>query len=279
MSQQRVEASGEVPAPPSRVYAILSDYREHHPRILPRQFRKLEVEEGGTGAGTVFRLEMEVLGKHRSTRGTVTEPEPGRVLAEAYPENEAVTTFTLDPAPAGTRVTIATEWTPRPGLLGRLESFMTGALLRRIYAEELKLLAAYAQEQIAGAERPQSQFQPGQVWTYRTRPGEERSRVTVLNVDPDPRLGNLIHVRLDGLAIRSDLSPGGTCGEIGHLPYSEEALAASVLTLESTTQALPEFENGYRTWREQFDSGKAGVWTTPLSECVAAMEGALGRAT
>ena len=55
-----------VPAPPAEVYAILADYTEGHPHILPSAyFRNIEVEEGGVGAGTRIRFEMTVLGTSR----------------------------------------------------------------------------------------------------------------------------------------------------------------------------------------------------------------------
>ncbi len=53
---------------------------------------------------------------------------------------------------------------------------------------------------------------------------------------------------------------------------AESALAESVTELSSEKPDLSTFEDGYKQWREAFDSGQAGIWTLPLSECVAAME-------
>src|SRR5918993_898798 len=54
-----VSAMRRVPAPPAEVYAILADYTEGHPHILPSSyFRNIEVEEGGVGAGTRIRFDM-----------------------------------------------------------------------------------------------------------------------------------------------------------------------------------------------------------------------------
>ena len=151
MRHYRVSASALVRAPARRVYAILADYRESHPRILPRRwFRALEVERGGVGAGTVFSLTTRVLGRTQTMRSTVSEPEPGRVLVEAVAGGGPVTTFTVTPTGAKGResqVTISTELPARAGpLLGAVERWLTGVMLRRIYAEELVLLAAYAEE-------------------------------------------------------------------------------------------------------------------------------------
>jgi hypothetical protein len=80
------------------VYAILADYRNGRPRILPeRYFSNLEVERGRVGAGTVIRFQVRTLGITRSFRGEVTEPKPGRVLVESYPQTGEVTSFTVEP--------------------------------------------------------------------------------------------------------------------------------------------------------------------------------------
>jgi len=139
-----VGVRGRVPAPAARVYAVIADYREHHPRIVPPQyFRRLEVLAGGVGAGTRTRVEMRVLGATRTFEQAVTEPEPGRVLREANSDG-SVTTFTVEDGGGGdTHVTIETALTRRPGLAGALERWLTSMMLRRIYREEIARLAEY----------------------------------------------------------------------------------------------------------------------------------------
>jgi hypothetical protein len=150
-TRYRVARSARVDAPAATVYGILADYRNGHPRVLPPAFYDLQVESGGTGAGTVIRFQMRVLGQTRSVRGTVSEPEPGRVLVESYPESDTVTTFTVDPAAGGegAEVTIETTLPGRSGVLGAIERRVVSIVLRRIYAQELAFLGA-----VAGAARP-----------------------------------------------------------------------------------------------------------------------------
>src|SRR5579862_4806189 len=95
-----VSASAIIPARRERIYSLLANYHDGHPRLLPKQFSNLVVEQGGVGAGTVIRFEMSFLGKKQPFRAAVTEPEPGRVLVETYLDNGAVTTFTIDPGSA-----------------------------------------------------------------------------------------------------------------------------------------------------------------------------------
>ena len=144
--QFRVSVSGRIGAPPVQVYAVIADYKEHHPRIVPPEyFRRLDVLEGGVGAGTRTQIEMRVLGVTRVFEQVVTEPQPGRVLMETNQDGSAVTTFTVQPAGtyAATQLTITTDITTRPGFAGFVERLVTSAMLRRIYQKEFARLAEY----------------------------------------------------------------------------------------------------------------------------------------
>ena len=145
MKTFRVSASGHVGASASQVYAIIADYQRHHPHIVPPQyFGRLDVLEGGVGAGTRTRVEMHVLGKRRVFEQVVTEPEPGRVLMEENTDGSAVTTFTMEASGEGSsHVTIATEFPLHPGIQGVVERLAVSLLFPRIYTRELARLAEY----------------------------------------------------------------------------------------------------------------------------------------
>ena len=148
---REVEASAalQIPAPPAVVYGILADYRVGHPSILPRRvFLSLDVEEGGIGAGTVFRVRMKSFGVTREIHAKVSEPAPGRVLAETDEVLGIRTTFEVRPGEAGqgSHVTIRTRWVAR-GLFGWIEARLAPAFLRRVYGEELRNLARAARLQ------------------------------------------------------------------------------------------------------------------------------------
>lgn len=115
-----------------------------------------------------------------------------------------------------------------------------------------------------------TQFAPGQVWKYKTRPNEPDSRITVVRVDTDnEEFGNIIHIYLSDLDIPNASAPSGKTTIVNHLPYAEEALAASVLELESENQPLPaDYEDGYRLWREAFESDDAGIFTVSVVEAI-----------
>ncbi|GAB4198360.1 MAG: SRPBCC family protein [Roseiflexaceae bacterium] len=146
MAPVHAVASALIDAPPATVYAILADYRDAHPQILPRQFfTGLEVEAGGQGAGTIFRTAVRVLGRETRFRMEVSEPQPGRVLSETDLATGLTTTFTVTPAAQGRQceVEIATVWEGSAGLAGLLERLTTPLIMRRIYQAQLALLASY----------------------------------------------------------------------------------------------------------------------------------------
>jgi polyketide cyclase/dehydrase/lipid transport protein len=137
----QVTGRARINAPAGRVYRILSDYRDGHPRILPPQFKNFVVEQGGLGAGTLTRFEMKAFGTTRAFRHEVIEPEPGRILVERDRDVDAKTTFLVEPAAANAAdVTITTELVSRSGFFGVIERFLSRRYLSGVYKEELTRL-------------------------------------------------------------------------------------------------------------------------------------------
>ncbi len=147
MATHRFSVSAHIHAPPQLLYAIIADYQQRHPQILPKPpFVSLTVEQGGIGAGTVIHVQMRVLGRQQSFRAVVSEPEPGRVLVETN-DNGYRTTFTVDPRAHSQQaeVTIATEIS---GRVNPLERWLVTWLLRPVYRKELAQLAALAMAEV-----------------------------------------------------------------------------------------------------------------------------------
>ena len=138
-----------IPAASDRIWRVLTDYRVHHPAILPKDvFRGLEVLQGGVGAGTRFRLTMRMGGKDHVSEITVSEPKPGSVLREAAVDGSVVTDFILDPVGGehATRLTFTTDYTLPGGLFLPLLRFVTNRILRGLYRREMANLAKYVAE-------------------------------------------------------------------------------------------------------------------------------------
>lgn len=144
MGTVAVSAERAVGVPAGTAYTCLSDYHQHHHRFLPPAFSNFTVEEGGTGAGTVVRFTVTAGGRVRDYRMAVDEPEPGRVLRETDTGSTMVTTFTVTPEGAGSRVRIDTSWAGAGGVGGIFERLFAPRVLRGIYVDELDRFDAYA---------------------------------------------------------------------------------------------------------------------------------------
>jgi hypothetical protein len=113
-------------------------------------------------------------------------------------------------------------------------------------------------------------FGAGQVWHYKARAQEPASRVLILLVERDAKLGEIVHIRVSGLHLKG---PKGETSQVGHLPYEGKSLRSSVTTLESRDNPVPpDYQGGYKAWKGAFDSGKAGVFTAPLAEVLNGLE-------
>lgn len=121
----------------------------------------------------------------------------------------------------------------------------------------------------------ESKYKVGQVWSYKTRPQEEKSTFIVVKVESHPKLGNIVHIALRDLKLRK---PNGDFIEsAGHLPFAEEAINKSAVKVIKEKADLPDYEEGYKMWREAFDAGKAGAYTISVAEAVGVMEETLNQ--
>ena len=114
----------------------------------------------------------------------------------------------------------------------------------------------------------------GQKWKYKNRPGENSSTTTILKIEEYPQV-TIIHIQVDGLKIPNSKSPEGFLHTLSHSPFSEEAIQNSLTDLISENVTLPEYEEGYAEWKEQFDLKKAGYWTSEIKDAIQAMAQAL----
>lgn len=109
-------------------------------------------------------------------------------------------------------------------------------------------------------------FAPGQVWMFKGRSFEPAARLTILRIDLIPKIGKVIHVRLDGIRLRN-CSGGPEPNSIQHAPFTKEALERSSLKLLNQGE-VPDYQEGYDRWRH--DCG--GVYSISVSQMVVADE-------
>ena len=139
VTELRAAATRSISAPPARVLEFLRDYNRR-PEILTEQYRGYRVEEGGTGAGTVFSYTQHSPGRSRDFRLHVEESDDG--LVERDLESSFVSTWTVLPTATGSSVMLEGAWESAGGIGGFFEKLFAPMSLRRTYGQVLDKLAA-----------------------------------------------------------------------------------------------------------------------------------------
>lgn len=144
MKGYQVTVERTIDAAHPRVYQVVVDMEEHR-HILPKQFESLDVLRGGTGAGTIFRLNMNVMGNRSSLEMTITEPVPERIVQEADEKAGVTTTWELTPLDGGKRcrIRLTSNFRGKPGFSGMMERLVTPPVIRSIYRQELDNIHDY----------------------------------------------------------------------------------------------------------------------------------------
>lgn len=137
----------------------------------------------------------------------------------------------------------------------------------------LKLLGALMMlTSLGGQDAALDRYAEGQVWEYRTRPGDEGSLLKIQEVEAYPNAPaaddrRVYHVSLIGVRF----GPERTMTQLQHLPVSRETLDASVLRRSDSAAPFPAPDEGIAMWRE----AEGGVFTIPVAELVDIVEQAM----
>jgi hypothetical protein len=126
-------------------------------------------------------------------------------------------------------------------------------------------------------ETEESLFKPGQVWSYKTRPGEEGSLLTVVKVNATSKLVVVVSVYVEGLKVKNPQRPNGFNGEITHMPFSEKILKESVTELIRITSQFPNYENGYKEWKNEYEYKDGGSFGVQVSEAISLIEDTINK--
>ena len=105
----------------------------------------------------------------------------------------------------------------------------------------------------------------GQVWEYRTRPGDEGSLLKIQRVEPYPNAPagdalRVYHISIIGVRLGPEHAPT----DLQHLPVSEVTLDASVTRRSESRAAFPTSDEGIAEWR----AAQGGVFTISVAEIV-----------
>jgi hypothetical protein len=116
-------------------------------------------------------------------------------------------------------------------------------------------------------------FEVGQVWSYKTRVGEENSTLLIDRVEVLPKVGEVFHISVASVAVKNPHAPSGKTTDLPHFPVSRKTLDDSVIAVVGHAQPNPAFEEGYAEWKR----ANGGVFTISVSAIVETVEKMVNR--
>lgn len=136
MGQVSASSTMLVDAEPAKVLAAIADYVTVRPKILSSHYSGYEVLEGGQGAGTVARWQLQATeSRVRDIRARVDVA--GHTVIEKDANSSLITNWTVAPAGPGSSVTVKTSWQGAGGVKGFFEKTFAPLGLRKIQDEVL----------------------------------------------------------------------------------------------------------------------------------------------
>jgi hypothetical protein len=114
-------------------------------------------------------------------------------------------------------------------------------------------------------------FHVGDVWEYKTRSGEENSRLTVVKIDTSPELGIIVHIAVDNLTWK-DCQNKPLPQSVPHMPFARKALEVSLSKQTGAVQSLPDYRNGYEEWKAAYSKKRAGIYMVEVRDAVSIAE-------
>ena len=121
-------------------------------------------------------------------------------------------------------------------------------------------------------EAAESKYKVGQVWAYNSRPSEPNAKLTIVKIEGQDSIGNIIHVYVDNVKVKTSSNPEKYSETISHMPFSEAAIDSSVVKQIEVVTKLPDYREGYDEWHQSFDAGHAGVFSITVGKAVEYME-------
>lgn len=117
-----------------------------------------------------------------------------------------------------------------------------------------------------------NQYEVGQIWEYNTRIGEEKSTLTIVNIEKKID-DTIINVYINNLKIKNPDVKNGISDTIQHLPFGKNSIDNSITKLIGLTKILPDYNKGFNEWKSLYDKGEAGIFDlTTIKETIDLME-------
>lgn len=127
----------------------------------------------------------------------------------------------------------------------------------------LKALGAICAFFVVSGQALPAPYAEGQVWEYRTRPGDEGSLLKIQRIERDPafeKSGPVYHISVVGFHLQNPT----VLPMLPHAPVTKQTLDASVTALSKSDRPFPPAEAGIEEWRQ----AQGGVFTISVAEII-----------
>lgn len=148
-----------------------------------------------------------------------------------------------------------------------------GAALVLAFIGGVAFFAAQSYGGVAG--RPV--VKEGECWSYATRSGEEQSFLVIRKIETLPEVGEVIHVSVFNLKIKTPRAPEAVITHVSHVPYAGPVLRGSLTRRIDRAVPPTEWEESYRVWRQAFEEDRGGVHMVSVRQSVDDLEAIMGR--
>lgn len=120
-------------------------------------------------------------------------------------------------------------------------------------------------------------YEPGQLWKYKTRSGEEDSELLILHVESFqfPQQVDIIHIAINNLKIINPNEPSGFSEQIEFLPFSKKSIDNSVTELVEDNVWIHPYEEGYFEWKRAFMNESGGIFDMTVKTAIKSTEQSL----
>lgn len=107
--------------------------------------------------------------------------------------------------------------------------------------------------------KKESLMKVGQKYSFQMKGQSTNPYFIVCKIDEE-KGKKIVGVYFGGLKFKNPQSKTGYGESISHAPVEEEALIKSQIKLIAENVVLPEFKEGYETWKKEYDNGNAGYF-------------------
>lgn len=116
------------------------------------------------------------------------------------------------------------------------------------------------------------EYVAGQLWSCKSRPGDENSLILIDLVESAPDKSAIYHVSVFGVLLPTHKGGPRREADLPHFPVSKETLDKSLLEIVGERSPNESYKAGYKIWRNAFDKGEAGIFTISIAEIVSIIE-------